>query len=97
MAAARRLRAALRPRPAMHRPRPRPDARALVHVLVLLAVSALVAAQNECRKCPKYYSPVCASDGGSSPPRVFVNYCEMNYYNCFTGGSFTKVRSGTCS
>lgn len=34
------------------------------------------------RQCPYYYYPICATNGNPDENRMFVNYCEMQAWNC---------------
>lgn len=34
------------------------------------------------RQCPYYYFPICATNGNPKENRMFVNFCEMQAWNC---------------
>lgn len=34
------------------------------------------------RQCPYYYYPICATNGNPDENRMFVNFCEMQAWNC---------------
>nr|CAD7268327.1 unnamed protein product [Timema shepardi] len=45
--------------------------------------------------CTKDWYPVCAGDT-VSPPRTFLNMCELDRYNCYSGNSKSPFLQNLC-
>ncbi|XP_049804474.1 Kazal peptide Pr13a-like [Schistocerca nitens] len=70
----------------------------LLAVTVLAVLACLKEANGACDyNCPQYVSPICGRDSyGTGTTSAFINYCEMQRFNCRNNKSFVTTSRDLC-